>query len=137
MHRLPSKSSIFRFRLASLLLWVNYLIFVASVAALVHAFMERSREKVEIAILLMGAFVASVILQWLVSLGTKCPLCITPVLVGKSCSKNKKAKTFFGSYRLRVANNVLFRNYFRCPYCSEPTELVVRTRRGHHSHHRE
>ena len=59
---------------------------------------------------------------------TKCPLCVTPVLAAKNCSKGKNAKTFLGSHRLRVANNVLFKGYFRCPYCSEPTELTVRSR---------
>jgi len=128
MHRLPSKTAIWRMRLASLLLWLCCLAIPAVIAAFTIAVMERSREKVDIAILMLAGFVGLVILQWLVSLQTKCPLCITPVLAAKSCSKNKKAKKFLGSYRLRVANNILLRNHFRCPYCSEPTELVVRTR---------
>ena len=130
MHRLPNKKSIWRLRFASLLLWINYLAFAAVLAAFTYAVVERSRELVNIAILIMAGFIGSVILQWLISMQTKCPLCITPVLAAKNCSKNKKAKTFLGSYRLRVANNVIFRNHFRCPYCSEPTELKVRDRRA-------
>lgn len=135
MHRLPSKSSILRFRLAALLLWFNLLLALATVAAFVHAFMERHRDEVIIAIGVMGLYLLSVCLQWLLATKTKCPLCITPVLAAKACSKNKKARRLFGSYRLRVATNLLFRNYFRCPYCSEPTQLTVRPRssgdRGH------
>lgn len=128
MHRLPSKSAIRRFRVASLLLWVNYLLSVVPVIFLIYAFIEKSEEHIKSAIIFMMIFIGSLVLQWIISLQTRCPLCITPVLAVKSCSKNKKARTFLGSYRLRVANNILLRNYFRCPYCSEPTELTVRTK---------
>ena len=130
MHRLPTRLAIWRMRMASLLLWINYLLFGAFLASLVIAFLGRNREKMDLLILMAAAFVASLVIQWLIAFHTKCPLCITPVLASKSCSKNSKAKTFLGSYRLRVANNVLLRNHFRCPYCSEPTELKVRPRRS-------
>ena len=130
MHRLPHSKAIWRLRFASLLLWINYLAFLGMVGGFGYAFWTRSPDQVRIAILIMAGFVGSVVLQWLVSLGTKCPLCMTPVLAAKNCSKNRNAKTFLGSYRLRVANNVLLRNHFRCPYCSEPTELKVRDRRS-------
>lgn len=133
MHRLPSKLAIYRLRLAALLLWVNYLLFIAAMVVLGTAVYEKSQDLVMKAIVLMIVCGLSVAAQWLVALQTKCPLCITPVLVAKRCSKNRKAKTFLGSYRLRVANNVIFRNYFRCPYCSEPTELQVRSRRPRQS----
>lgn len=128
MHRLPSKSAIWRMRMAAVLLWLMCIAAILVIVAFVMAFMERSPEQVRVAIMSLIGFVVLAIIQWLVSLRTKCPLCVTPVLAAKNCSKNKKAKTFMGSYRLRVANNVLLNNYFRCPYCSEPTELVVRDR---------
>ena len=95
---------------------------------MIYAFVERSREGVELAIILMAAFVICSILQWLTALRAKCPLCMMPTLVPKHCSKNRHAKKFLGSYRLRAANSILFKNYFRCPYCGEPTELAVRER---------
>jgi len=137
MHRLSSKSAIFRFRVAALLLWINSLIFLASIAALVNAIIERSHRHVLLAIILMGSLLILALVQWLVALQTKCPLCITPVLAAKNCAKNKKARKIFGSYRLRVAASLLLRNYFRCPYCSEPTELVVRDRHSRSRRHRE
>ena len=128
MHRLPSRKAIWRLRFAALLLWMAGLSFVATIVCFAWAIMERSREQVDIAISVLVGFVIIAVTQWLVALQTKCPLCLTPVLGNKSCAKNKKAKTFLGSYRLRVANSILMRNYFRCQYCSEPTELVVRPR---------
>ena len=100
------------------------------IAAFTLAVMERSGEKLRIAICLLIGFFALAILQWIISLQTKCPLCVPPVLASKSCSKNKKAQKLFGSYRLRVAASILSRNHYRCPYCSEPTELVVRDRKS-------
>lgn len=129
MHRLPSKMAIFRFRMAALLLWGKCLVFIVAFGVLMYAGMIRSTEMIQMAI---GLFVLSILLtvtQWIFALQTKCPLCITPVLAPKNCSKNKKVKTFLGSYRLRVANSILFRNHFRCPYCSEPTSMEVRSRR--------
>lgn len=117
-------------RFASLMLWLCCLTVPVVIAAFVIAVIERSREKVEYFIYLLLGAIGLAIVQWLVSLQTKCPLCITPVLAAKSCSKNKRAKKFLGSYRLRVATNILTRNHFRCPYCSEPTELVARERRS-------
>ena len=128
MHRLPNRKAIWRLRFAALLLWINYIAFVAMVIAFFRAFWDRDQEVVVIAISIMGVFIVTAILQWFVALRTKCPLCVTPVLAAKNCSKGKNAKTFLGSHRLRVANNVLFKGYFRCPYCSEPTELTVRSR---------
>ncbi len=119
-----------KFRIASLLLWLKLFVLMAAIGTLGYATYLRDGHFVKLAI---AGFLLTAILsvvQWLVALGTKCPLCITPVLAPKHCSKNKKAKTFLGSYRLRVATSVLFRNYFRCPYCSEPTTLEVRTRRS-------
>lgn len=124
-----------RFRVAALLLWLNLFLFLATIAAFVHAFVERTREHVAIAIGVMVLYLVSVCIQWVIAMQTKCPLCITPVLAAKNCSKNKKAKRFFGSYRLRVATSLLFRNYFRCPYCSEPTQLTVRPRGPRHRGH--
>jgi hypothetical protein len=70
------------------------------------------------------------LIQRVLSDRARCPLCMTPPLVHKTCQRNRHARTFLGSYRLRVALSVLFRKHFTCPYCGEPTKCEVR-RRGH------
>lgn len=129
MHRLPTRVAIYRFRLASLLLWMKYLVLLTAVGLLIHAALHKDGVMVNKAIVGFIATAGITLSQWLIGMQAKCPLCITPILTPKTCSKNRKAKTFLGSYGLRAANTILFRNYFRCPYCSEPTELQVRTRR--------
>lgn len=71
---------------------------------------------------------AMVVLQWIVSARTSCPLCMTPVLGQKRCMKHRHARTFMGSHRLRVALAILIKKSFRCPYCNEPTAMEVRNR---------
>lgn len=129
MHRLPSKKAIFRFRMAALLLWLKFLGFFVSFGLLIYGGVIRNGDMVMLAIGLIVLSILFSILQWLQAQQTKCPLCITPVLASKGCSKNKNVKKFLGSYRLKVANGILFRNHFRCPYCSEPTSMTVRNRR--------
>jgi hypothetical protein len=77
---------------------------------------------------IMGAAILSLILGWAISRRTNCPLCITPVLATKHCSKHRRARPLLGSYRIRVALSILFKNSFRCPYCNEDTSLQVRER---------
>lgn len=72
-----------------------------------------------------------IVIQWIVASRVRCPLCLAPPLMHKGCSKNRKARTLFGSYRMRVVMTGLFRGYFRCQYCGEPSELKVRERRRH------
>jgi len=85
----------------------------------------------------LGLLATSLLLffvQRLMAGRAKCPLCLTPPLVHKSCQKNREARTFLGSYRLRVALSVLLLRRFTCPYCGEPTRCEVRgygqSRRG-------
>jgi len=131
MHRLRTRSAIWRLRAAALLFWLCCIAFLGMISAFVMAFMERSRDQVEIAIISTISFMFLAMAQWLISLKTKCPLCLTAVLASKNCAKHRNARTFLGSYRLRVANRVLLSNHFRCPYCGELTELAVRQRRPH------
>ena len=66
------------------------------------------------------------LIQWVISLNTRCPMCLTRLMVGQRCSKNRKAKDLLGSYRLRVACCVAFKRQFCCPYCGESTVVAVR-----------
>jgi hypothetical protein len=67
--------------------------------------------------------------QFVLASKARCPLCMTPPLASKHCSKHREARRLFGSYRLRAAIWMLTRGHFRCPYCNEPTVLEARERR--------
>lgn len=58
----------------------------------------------------------------------QCPLCRGPILAGSGAQRNRRARHFFGSYRLHVAFSILFTNTFVCPYCGEGTRCTVKPR---------
>lgn len=129
MHRLQHRSMITRYRGASVLLILSHLLLLAGVGTLMFGLAKHHLEWVWAG---AGALATSIILaiaQWIVATRVRCPLCMTQVLAHKSCSRHRRAKSFLGSYRLRVAFAVLFRGSFRCPYCGEPTMMAVRTSR--------
>lgn len=126
MHRLRSKSAIHRFRLAAFLLCLRWLLAPTSAAVLTYSIVIHDRELILLALGMVLLTVVVAILQWLLASRTNCPLCMTPVLAKKRCTKHRHARAFLGSHRLRVALAILFRNSFRCPYCHEPTALEVR-----------
>lgn len=129
MHRFPSRSVIVRFKLASFLLVLVTLMIPLVIGTIIYSIMTDDAELTKTGIVLLALTVALAIVQFIVGLRTRCPLCMTPVLASKGCSKHRHARTFFASYRLRVALAVYFKNSFRCPYCNESAELEVRTRR--------
>ncbi|MEO7098881.1 MAG: hypothetical protein ABI162_05935 [Luteolibacter sp.] len=133
MHRLPSKSTVYRFRLAAFLVCAKGILAAASVGTLIYSIAISNRELTIIGIGLGMVTVVSIILQWLLSARTRCPLCLTPVLADKDCSKHRNARKLFGSYRLRVALGILFRGTFKCPYCHEPTSVEARPKRTGYS----
>lgn len=130
MHRLPSHSALIRFRLAAYLLVIGTLLFIAGVGLLGYSIFVAHRSHTILGSVLIGGAVVVTIIQWITAARARCPLCLTPALAKKSCSKNRAAKRLLGSYRLRVAGSIITKNQFRCPYCNEPTALEVRQRRN-------
>lgn len=129
MHRLRSKSSILRFRTAALLVSAKCLLIPITSITLIYSLVIHDDELTVISMgVLLLTFLVT-ILQWLVALRTNCPLCMTPVLANKGCTKHRHARSLFGSHRLRVALQIICTNTFRCPYCHEPTALEVREHR--------
>ncbi|MES2920848.1 MAG: hypothetical protein V4819_04850 [Verrucomicrobiota bacterium] len=128
MHRFPSKSTISRFKFVAFLLCFRCVAVPAVVGMLVYSFIEGDQDLTIIALGLGLACVLMSIIQWLLAARTRCPLCLTPVLASNGCSKHRHARTLFGSYRLRAAIAILFRNSFLCPYCHEPSVMEVRSR---------
>jgi hypothetical protein len=130
MHRFPSKSVIARFKFAALLLCFGFLMVPVVAGTLAYSIMTDDAGLTKIAIALLALTVLVGILQCLVAARTRCPLCMTPVLASKRCSKHRNARTLLGSHRMRVAVAILFRNGFKCPYCHESSEMEVRSHRN-------
>lgn len=129
MHRLPSRAALVRFRLSAYLYVFGILTLIAGIGYLGYSIFIDHRAHIVIAGSVVVAGVLMLIFQWASASRARCPLCLTPSLARKNCSKNRNAKRLLGSYRLRVATSIMFQNHFRCPYCNEPTVLEVRQRR--------
>ncbi len=133
MHRLRSKSAVFRFRLAALLLCSKCILVPVAAGGIAYSIIIADQKFTLISV--GAATLAGVvgILQWLFAERTNCPLCITPVLASRECTKNRHARKLIGSHRLHTALSILLRKSFRCPYCNEPTAVEVRQRHRHPS----
>lgn len=129
MHRFQSQSTITRFRVAAILICLQVLLVPAVIGLLGYALFFNDQALVFDALIAAGGVILLIIVKWIVAMRTRCPLCMTPVLATKGCSKHRRAKTVLGSYRLRVALAVLFRGAFFCPYCNEPSMMETRSRR--------
>ncbi len=130
MHRLHSHSTVRRFRFAAFLYCVKFVLLLVAVGVLVHSVYDNDHELTLIGIGWVALAVLVLVLQWFIAARTHCPLCITPVLASKQCEKHHRAKTTFGSHRVRVALAILFQNSFCCPYCNESTVLESRRNRN-------
>lgn len=134
MHHPRSTSEVLRFRFSAVALLGTYLLALLITGLFGHSILTYNFNSSVIGLALAFLFLVLLGIQWSVASHTGCPLCRTPVLAPKSCIKHRRARTFLGSHRLRVAIAVLFKNQFRCPYCNEPTELEVKeTVRPSHS----
>lgn len=129
MHRFRSKSVIIRFQTVSVLILLKVLLVPSSLVILLYGIIINEREHIFLGAIVAGVTVILSVTQWVLAARTRCPLCLTPVLADKDCSKNRNAKTLFGSYRLRVALSILLKGSFRCPYCNEPSAMKVRDKR--------
>lgn len=129
MHRFPSKSTISRFQFVAFLLCFRCVAVPVVIGVLVYSFIQGDHELTLIALALGFVCAVMSIVQWLLAVRTRCPLCLTPVLARKGCAKHRNARTLLGSHRLRVALAILFRGRFLCPYCHEPSAMEVRSRR--------
>lgn len=124
MHHLHTRSAVVCFRCTAFLLIVIWLLVPVAVGLLLQSMLTDSPRSALIGSGLMIMALVMVIPQWVMGGHTGCPLCWTPVLAPKSCTKHRKARKFMGSHRLRVALAILFKNQFRCPFCNESTALA-------------
>ena len=133
MHRLQNQSTVYRFRIAAFLLCCRCVLVPTSIGVLVYSMVNSDTELTFIGAGLAVVAILTCLLQWMISQRTRCPLCITPVLATRGCSKHRSARKFLGSYRLNVALTIIFKGTFRCPYCYEPTSVEARRRRPRYS----
>lgn len=128
MHHPQSISDARRLRIASLLLLVNRLLIVTSSSMLLVSVFANDRHLLVYGTILVGISVMLIFAQWFAASQAGCPLCQTPVLSPMGCIKHRKARRLLGSYKLRVALAIMFKERFRCPYCNGHTEMEVRER---------
>ena len=101
---------------------------LSSVGTLVYAVYE---DLPPVGLPTFGAFLLGLVLlifYRVMASSARCPLCSFPVLLSKKCQRNRNANRFLGSYRARVARDIVLFKSFRCPYCGEPTMCVPRER---------
>lgn len=132
MHRLPSRYTVTRFKVASWLMVLLSILLLATPGVLLHSLVTSNTNLASLALGLMAGTVAVGVMQWIVAARARCPLCHAKSIARNGCSKHRNARALFGSYRLRVATSIIFQNKFRCPYCGESTAAKARdTSRRH------
>ena len=132
VHSLRSQASVIRLRLAALTMVFKVLLLLVSLGVIAYAYAMDERDLAVYGVFgLLGGLVL-VLVSWALASRANCPLCQMPVMVNKRCAKHSKARTAFGSHRVRVALAILFTNSFHCPYCMEATAVRVHSRRRIH-----
>ncbi len=109
-----------------------YLLFTLAVIStaglLIYAFWNGDRELVLKSLYLIGTSLLLFVFYKIFASSAACPLCRCRVLSGSGAQRNRNARRLLGSYRLRVARDLTFKNSFVCPYCSESTLCIPKDR---------
>lgn len=130
MHRFRRRSQLIVHRLNAFSWLALLLLAVTTFGLLLAAFLTYDRLLALVGLTFASATLILAIVQQMSAGSANCPLCRMPPLGSRACQKNARARTFLGSYRLRVSLSTLLLNRFRCPYCGEPTRCEVKTRPG-------
>ncbi|QTN34126.1 hypothetical protein HZ994_17980 [Akkermansiaceae bacterium] len=128
MHRLSSQDTLRRFRIASVLVLLTFLMIPVATGLLIGALALKRHDWLPYVGIAVGVSVLFSLLSFIMSARLRCPLCMVPPLVNRRCSKHRTAETMFGSHKFKVAHSIIFADSFRCPYCGEPTAMEVRRR---------
>jgi hypothetical protein len=126
MYHLRSRHAVTLFKLISWMLCIKWLLIGSAFGLLIVSAIAIDKQLAHVAIGLFAGALLVAAIQWIVSAQARCPLCLTPPLALRYCAKHRKARRLLGSFRLRVACSIIFRNYFRCPYCGETTAIETR-----------
>lgn len=128
MHQFSSSAAVIRFKLASWLLVLLWLLVPATLGLLIYTLLLDDTKFKDLLLGLNIATLAAVVIHWPLSAHVRCPICLGQAISQDGGSRNRNAKPLFGSYGLRVACSTILRRYFCCPCCGENTELKVRSR---------
>jgi len=126
MFHLRSRYAVICFKLAAWMLFIKWLMIPAAFISLIGAWIRIDKQLAWLALSLFAAAGLVGIMQWGLATLARCPLCLSLPIAPRICSKHRNAKRIMGSYRLRVACTVIFKRYFRCPYCGESTTVDTR-----------
>ncbi len=130
MHKLQSHTTIIRYRLISCFFLIRIFLSLVALPLAAYGLFTDHRQLVIAGLATVFFAVVVRVLEWSLAGKVRCPLCMTPVMRNMGCSRHRRARRLLGSYRLRVAIGVLFRDRFTCPYCNEPTAIQVRQKRA-------
>lgn len=128
MHHPQSITDARRLRIASLLLLANHLLMLTAAALLLVSFFANDQQMMVVGSILVPISIILIFAQWIAASHVGCPLCRTPILAPIECVKHRKARRLLGSYKLRVALAIMFKERFRCPYCNERTAMEASER---------
>ena len=130
MHRFSSDSALFRFRLSAVLWLLKVPVWLGATGFLGYAVLTHDYRNslVELGLAGLAFAVAFTIIQNMMCNRCRCPLCIGLPLARTGAARRSSVPRLFGSYRLRLIASMVFKGYFRCPYCGEPVEMQVRDR---------
>lgn len=126
MHRLPSKSVIWRYRLASILVVITFLLFSVFLGYMAYGVWQRDLEWIIVSGWIFAVGLLVLLLNLIISSRLNCPLCLVQPLLNRGCSKHRNVKRIFGSHKLKVASSILISGHFACPYCGEKTVMKTR-----------
>ncbi|MEI6676531.1 MAG: hypothetical protein WCO57_15280 [Verrucomicrobiota bacterium] len=112
------------------MLLFNRLLILVSMLLLLYSLAITEPKLTRLSLALLVVSVLITLIQMFAGRRARCPLCTGLPFRQNACIKHRDARKVLGSYSLQVAFAVIFRNYFRCPYCGEAT--TIRTRRGQH-----
>ena len=125
MHYLKFRSLAWALFSSSLVLILAFLSGITVTVLVVALWLTGSDDLIIPTAVFTGVFILMALLQAVLSSRTACQLCQTYVLREINCSKNPKARSLFGSYRLKVAVAIVFKGKFSCPYCGEKFNIRV------------
>ena len=94
---IPVKSTVLRFKAASLLQCSRCLLAPLASMTFIYAVLQDDRKLAHVAIGMGVAAIVSTVFQWLLAARARCPLCLTPVLAAKGCAKHRRARTFWAA----------------------------------------
>lgn len=127
MHRLPTKSALWRYRLASCLLFFLIIGLFPAVGVLVYGVITRDIPCITISGYIFGGLILLLLFNFILTSKLRCPLCLVSPLQNRGCSKHRDVQRIFGSHRLKVAKSILVEGHFSCPYCGEMTAMEIRS----------